>query len=41
MKRNRLQWFGHIMRMEETRLPKRVLQMKEKEKRPLGRTRIR
>jgi hypothetical protein len=32
---NRLRWFGHVQRMEENRIPKRVLYMN------LGRTRLR
>ena len=35
IKLNRLRWFGHVHRMEENRLPKRVLNMN------LGTTRLR
>jgi hypothetical protein len=35
IKLNRLCWFGHVQRMEENRIPKRVLYMN------LGKTRLR
>jgi hypothetical protein len=34
---NRLRWLGHVKRMDEHRIPKRVLEMKMRGKRPKGR----
>jgi hypothetical protein len=34
VKRNRLRWFGHVKRMDEHRIPKRVLDYKMRGKRP-------
>ena len=41
LEKNRIRWFGHIMRMGEERLPKIALKMKLKGKKPVGRPRIR
>jgi hypothetical protein len=38
---NRLCWFGHVQRMVENRIPKRVLCMNLKTTRPRGRPRNR
>jgi hypothetical protein len=38
---NRLHWFGHVQRMEENRIPKRVLYMNLGTRRLRGRTRNR
>ena len=37
---HRLRWFGHVQRMEENRIPKRVLYMNLGTTRPRGRPRI-
>jgi hypothetical protein len=36
---NRIRWYGHILRMDEERIPKKVLITKIKGKRPSGRPR--
>jgi hypothetical protein len=38
---SRLRWFGHVQRMEENRIPKRVLYMNLESTRPSGRPRNR
>jgi hypothetical protein len=38
---HRVGWFGHIQRIEENRIPKRVLSMKLEATRPRGRPRNR
>jgi hypothetical protein len=37
----RLYWFGHVQRMEENRIPKRVLHMNLESTRPRGKARNR
>jgi hypothetical protein len=37
MRQHRLRWFGHVQRMEENRIPKRVLYMNLETTRPTGR----
>ena len=41
IERSKLRWFGHVPRMEESRLPKRYLKWKPRGKRPFGRPRMR
>ena len=41
VERNQLRWFGHILRMPDTRDVKRMYQWKPTNKRPLGRPRKR
>ena len=39
IEKNQLRWFGHILRMSDTRDVKRMYQWKPTKKRPLGRPR--
>jgi hypothetical protein len=41
MERNRLKWYGHIMRMADERISKNMLEMKLRGIRPTGKTRTR
>jgi hypothetical protein len=41
MERNRLKWYGHVMRMADERIPKTMLEMKMRGRRPRGRPRTR
>jgi hypothetical protein len=41
MKRKRLKWYGHAMRMADERIPKKMLEMKLRGRRPRGRPRTR
>jgi hypothetical protein len=38
---NRIKWYGHVLRMNEQRIPKKVFNMKVKGKYPNGRPRLR
>ena len=41
IERRKLQWYGHVMRMEEGRCPKKYLDWRPQGKRPVGRPRKR
>ena len=41
IERERLRWYGHVMRMDESRIPRRYLQWRPQGKRPVGRPRKR
>jgi hypothetical protein len=41
MESNRVKWYGHIMCMADERVPKRMLEMKLRGRRPRGRPRTR
>jgi hypothetical protein len=41
IERNRLKWYGHVMRMADERIPKRTLEMKLRGRRPRCRPRTR
>jgi hypothetical protein len=41
MERNRLKWYGHVMCMADERIPKKMLEMKLRGRRPRGRLRTR
>ena len=34
---NRIRWFGHVMRMQDTRLPKKIFTLELTGRRPIGR----
>jgi hypothetical protein len=38
IRESRMRWFGHVKRMDEHRIPKRLLEMKASGKRPRGRS---
>ena len=38
---NRIRWFGHVMRMQDTRLPKKIFTLELTGRRPIGRPRTR
>jgi hypothetical protein len=41
MEEIRLKWYGHVMRMADDRIPKKMLEMKLRGRRPTGRPRTR
>jgi hypothetical protein len=41
VERNRLKWYGHVMHMVDDRIPKKMLEMKLRGRRPRGRPRTR
>jgi hypothetical protein len=41
MERKRLKWYGHVMRMADEKIPKKMLEMKLRGRRPRGRPRTR